>query len=284
MSVISKSIKKAYELTQLHRHFQQYFQVVPAVTEKLVKEAQRIRHAVYCVELGWEPIDEKHGLETDCYDARAVHCLLRSASRESFIGCIRLVLPKEEDAELILPLQKSCGDKLNAGHPDPIQMANREVAEVSRLAITSDFRRRRHERGKPISIEDQQGTSDDRRKFPYIPVALYLGMLELAAQRNIKTLYILTEPVLARHFSRLGGTLEPIGDGIEHRGLRKPYRMDVEKVLRDAKLILRPLIKTIRKDIRYYNDLKVNGQPIPFLVRKDREDSDSELILEDFRD
>jgi len=282
MSVISEQIKKMVELTTLHRHFQDYFRVVPAVTEKLVEEAQRIRHQVYCEELGWEPVKEDR-LERDYYDQYSLHCLLRSVSRESFVGCIRLVLPTDDGIGLGLPMQKSCGDKLYPGHPDPVALANREVAEVSRLAITSDFRRRRHEKGKVVSFPDQEAGLSDRRKFPYIPVALYLGMMEIAAQRNINILYFLTEPLLAKHFGRLGGELEPVGEGVEHRGLRVPYLMDVEKVMSRARLVLRPLIRVIRKDIKHFYDLKESGQPISFVKRSSDGDPGKDRVI-DYRE
>lgn len=260
---VSQKLRKMVELTQLHKHFQTYFRVVPAVTDELVAEAQKIRHAVYCEELGWEPISPD-GREKDYFDQHAVHCLLRSVTRDSFIGCIRLVLPSDDGVSLSLPFQKACAGKLEAGHPDPVALANGEIAEVSRLAISKDFRRRRNEKGTSASFGAEEEIDNERRKFPYIPVALYLGMLEMASQRNIKTLYILTEPVLAKHFSRLGGKLEPVGEGIEHRGLRVPYRMDVEAVLHDARLVLRPLIRTIRKDINSYIKSADAGQTPSF--------------------
>lgn len=256
---VSQKLRKMVELTQLHKHFQTYFRVVPAVTEGLIEEAQRIRHAVYCEELGWEPISAD-GMEKDHYDQHAIHCLLRSVTRGSFVGCIRLVLPSDDGVSLGLPFQKACAGKLNEGHPDPVALANGEIAEVSRLAISQDFRRRKNEKGAPASFGTEEEIDHERRRFPYIPVALYLGMLEMASQRNIKTLYILTEPLLAKHFSRLGGKLEPVGEGIEHRGLRVPYRMDVEEVLHDARLVLRPLIRAIRKDINTYIKTVEEGQ------------------------
>jgi len=245
---LSRKMKMFAEFTQLHKHFQEYFQIVPAVTDELVEEAQKIRHDVYCRELGWEPISAD-GLEKDEYDPHALHCLLRSTTRDKFIGCIRLVLPTDSGAGMSLPIQETCNGVLEAGHPDPNDLENLLVAEVSRLAISADYRRRRHEQGRPVAMGEEQSVREERRKFPYIPVALYLGMLHMASRQNIKTLYILTEPLLAKHFSRLGGKLQQVGKGIEHRGLRVPYIMDVEEVLHEAKFMLRPLIRTIRKEV-----------------------------------
>ena len=231
----AQKMKMWSEFTQLHKHFQTYFQVVPAVNEELVREAQRIRHQVYC--------------EKDTYDQHSLHCLLRSLTRDKFIGCIRLVLPSESENGLCLPFQQTCNGNLDNGHPDPVALQQCAVAEVSRLAITSDYRRRRHEEGHPASFGEESTARDERRRFPYIPVGLYLGMLHMAVRQDINTLYFLTEPLLARHFSRLGGQLEPVGQGVEHRGMRVPYVMDVHEVLNKAKFVLRPLIWTIRREV-----------------------------------
>jgi len=245
---ITQKIKLAYEFTQLRRHFLQYFEVVPALTEDLVKEAQKIRHEVYCKELGWES-EKKDGLETDAYDAHALHCLLKSVKTGKFIGCIRLVLPSHTEQEPMLPFQKACDFRLKTGHPNPVELANDTTAEVSRLAIIATYRRRKNEQGCPVAISDSDYGSDERRKFPYIPVGLYLGMLHMAFAQGIHNLYFLTEPHLARHFSRLGGKLEPVGEAIDHRGLRIPYRMNVREVLRGIHLLIRPLKKVIEQEV-----------------------------------
>jgi N-acyl amino acid synthase of PEP-CTERM/exosortase system len=232
----------------LRRHFLQYFEVVPALTEDLIKESQKIRYEVYCKELGWEP-ENKDGLEKDSYDTHSLHCLLKNVKTGKFIGCIRLVLPSHDEQVAMLPFQKVCATGLNTGHPNPVELANDTTAEVSRLAIVSEYRRRKNEQGVPVAINNSDYGCDERRKFPYIPVGLYLGMLHMAFVQGIQNLYFLTEPHLARHFSRLGGKLEPVGDGVDHRGLRIPYRMNVREVLRGIHLLVRPLKKVIEQKV-----------------------------------
>lgn len=250
----SQQVRKVIAYAQLHRSFKQYFQVVPALTEDLVKEAQRIRHDVYCRELGWEPLRDD-GLEKDDFDANSLHCLLRSVVNDRYIGCVRLVLPTEFDSGVMLPFQQTCLGGLDAGHPDAQDLKTGAVAEVSRLAIISDYRRRRDEQGKPVAVPAGQDFSHERRKFPFIPVGLYLGMMQMAKRHGIDTLYFLTEPVLARHFSMLGGKLVPVGQAIEHRGKRVPYVMKVSEVLGGASILLRPLIKEISREV----DVQMNN-------------------------
>ena len=246
---IFRKLSRYYEMLQLHKHFRTNFQVIPAVNDELVREAQMIRHDVYSSELGWEPVSAD-GLEKDAHDSRSLHCLLRAVRSQRYIGCVRLVLPQMQDSALTLPLQQVCAGQLDAGYPDVVAMSRGEVAEVSRLAIISDYRRRKNEQGRPMGIVEEDYKLRGRRRFPYIPVGLYIGMLHVASYHGIKTLYILTEPMLASHFSRLGGNLKPIGAAIEYRGKRRPYVMNVDLVLKKSHPMLRPLIWTIGRDVR----------------------------------
>lgn len=247
-SLYSK-IAHSREMLHLHKHFKKYFKVVPATTPELVNEALRIRYAVYCEELGWEPKNEQ-GLEMDSYDANALHCLLMAVNSQRYIGCVRIVLANPDDLNHSFPMQELCKKELFSGHPDFDAMARSEVAEVSRLAIVADYRRRKDERANPVSLALGDDLSmQGRRRFPYIPVGLYIGMLELASFYGIKILYLVTERMLATHFSRLGGNLIPVGEFVEHRGKRRPYVMDVNAVLKGTSIFIRPLIKTIRKDV-----------------------------------
>jgi N-acyl amino acid synthase of PEP-CTERM/exosortase system len=241
-------VNRSREMLQLHRHFNTYFQVIPAVTPELVREAQLIRHDVYSAELGWEPISQ-NGLESDDCDDRSIHCLLKAVRSQRYIGCVRLILPQQGDQERALPIQLVCKGKLDAGYPEPKSLLRQEAAEVSRLAIVHEYRRRKNEQGAPIAIAEEDYSLKGRRRFPYIPVGLYIGMLHVASFHGIKYLYILTEPLLAIHFSRLGGKLQPIGKAVEHRGKRRPYLMDVDSVLRHSNLLLWPLIRSIKKSV-----------------------------------
>ena len=241
-------LNRTREMLQLHRHFNAYFQVVPAITPELVREAQMIRHDVYSAELGWEPTSQD-GLESDDCDSRSFHCLLKAVRSQRYIGCVRLIMPLQGDQEMALPIQQVCRGKLDTGYPEPQSLLRQEAAEVSRLAIVGEYRRRKNEQGAPIAIAEEDYSLKGRRRFPYIPVGLYIGMLHVASFHGIKYLYILTEPLLAIHFSRLGGKLQPIGEAVEHRGKRKPYLMDVDSVLRHSNMLLWPLIRSIKKSV-----------------------------------
>ena len=245
---VGQTLRMLKELALLHKHFQTYFAVVPAGSADLVAAAQRIRYEVYCEDLEWE-LPRADRLEQDVYDEHSLHCLLKSVQNNKFIGCVRLILPSSTGLDHHLPFQYPCADGLVAGHPDPLALANREVAEVSRLAILPAYRRRRDEQKCVVGIPDDDTLISDRRKFPYVLVGLYLGMIQMASLSGIKTLYMPTEPALARHLSKLGGKMVPVGPRVNQRGLRIPYCLDVAEVISGASLFLWPLIRTIRKEI-----------------------------------
>lgn len=247
MSIRQKMIMMM-ECTKLHKHFQEYFRIVPALTPELTDEAYRVRHQVYCEELGWEPVRED-GMEKDEYDDRSVHCLLQCVHTNNYIGCVRLVMAAHDNPMIEYPFQDSCRDVLEPGYPDPKIQQRGVIAEVSRLAVIKKYRRRRHEANRSIKVSDSDFGSIRQPRFPFIPVGLYLGMSAMAHQMGIEKLYFLTEPSLAKHFTKMGGRLKPIGGAVNHRGERVPYEVDVKEIRSKINLLLRPLNKVIVREV-----------------------------------
>ncbi|MBI2380379.1 MAG: PEP-CTERM/exosortase system-associated acyltransferase [Gammaproteobacteria bacterium] len=245
------------EFAQLRQNFQKYFEVVPAITPELTQAAYRVRHQVYCRELGWEA-PRPDGMESDAYDQQSKHILMRAHGTEDFIGCVRLVRPSAEDPDKALPLELSCGNKLNSGQVRYFQPERTRLAEVSRLAVIGKYRRRKNEQSQPVAISDQDYGKIVHPRFPYIPVGLYMGMLAMARREGIDTLLLLTEPTLAIHFTRLGVRLTPIGEPIEHRGTRLPFLMQVEPTIEKMSFIVKPLFNAIAEDVeRGYRALEL---------------------------
>lgn len=236
------------EFAQLRQNFQKYFEVVPALTPELTEAAYRVRHQVYCRELGWEA-EREDGLETDAYDGQSLHCLMRAHANQEFIGCVRLVRPDAAEPGKPLPVELTCGEKLNRNQVNYVQPDRMRIAEVSRLAVIGKYRRRKSERDKPVGISDEDYGKVVHPRFPYIPVGLYLGVLAIAQREGIETLVLLTEPSLAIHFVRLGVRLTPIGDPVEHRGVRMPFLMEVTPTIEKMSFIVKPLFRAIADDV-----------------------------------
>lgn len=237
-----------FELLNLGTGFKRYFEVVPALTPELRDEVFRIRHSVYCEELKFEP-ERPDRRETDEYDTHSIHCLIRSVQSGEFVGCTRLVRARPGDPLHPLPFEKTCAKTLDRSIVDPQRLPRDSIAEVSRLAVISKFRRRKGEERNVEGISDGSFGDQKRPRFPYIPVGLYLGTVELALKHGINTLFVLTEPRLAQHFSKLGVNITQIGGPIEHRGERVPSMIDCSSIVGGLNFLTRPLYNVIAAEV-----------------------------------
>jgi len=237
-----------FDSLNLGRGFQRYFEVAPALTDELKNEVFGIRHRVYCEELGFEPVRPDRR-EKDEYDAHSVHLLMRSVVDDGYIGCARLVLARPGDPYYPLPFERACGSTLDRSLVDPTRVPRSAVAEVSRLAIVKNFRRRAGEQSTADAVAQMSFGTSEQPRFPYIQVGLYLGIVALARRFDIDTLFLLTEPRLASHFGKLGVKVRPVGAPIEHRGTRVPAMMNVRETVSGLKFYVRPLFKEIVREI-----------------------------------
>lgn len=229
--------------------FRKYFRIDAAHDEALRDQVYRVRHEVYCEELKFEP-ERPDRRETDAYDPHSLHCLMRTVDEShALVGCTRLVLAQPDSLDAPLPFEQACAATLDRSLIDPAKLDRKHIAEVSRLAVCARYRRRKGETGRAADIQQEDFGSKAQPRFPYIPVGLYMGAISLAMRHDIETLFVLTEPRLATHFARLGVNIKQIGGPIEHRGTRVPSVMDVPSIVRNMRLIMRPLWRAVDEDI-----------------------------------
>lgn len=238
-----------FDIHNLGASFQRYFEIVPALTDELREQAYRVRHQVYCEELKFEPT-RPSGMEIDQYDAQSLHCLIRSLKINRFVGCTRLIRTHADDPGRPLPFEKVCASSIDRSIVDPQALPRRNMAEVSRLAVISQFRSRRGEHSQPLPVNDQSFGTQSQPRFPYIPLGLYLGTIELARLHGIDTLFVLTEPKLAKHFGKLGVKVTQIGGAIEHRGIRMPSMLRVLDIVDGLNAIMRPLYNVVASEVQ----------------------------------
>ena len=229
--------------------FKKYFNICTASTDSLLGDVFHIRHEVYCESLKFEAVraDQR---ETDHCDAHSVHCLLRKVD-EPFepVGCTRLVLTNPEQPDELLPFEKTCGALLDRSIVDPSRLARGRIAEISRLAVRGQYRRRKGEEHEHATINGSDFSTGAQPRFPYIPTSLLLGAVALAERQQIETVFVLTEPRLAAHFAKLGVEVIQIGAPISHRGTRIPSMMRTEEIIRNMRSLLLPLWRVVREEI-----------------------------------
>lgn len=236
------------ENDNLRPAFRNLFRISRADLEEDRRETHRIRHDVYCEDLGFEPVRED-GIEIDAHDDRSLHCLLRSAAPPHHgIGSVRVIQPDLSDPGRLFPFEITCADVIDRRLCDPLAMDRSKIGEISRLAVRSTHRRRKGEfntgegnQGYKESPDEDKGT----QLLPYIPISLYMGAVVMASMNGIETLFMLTEPRLAEHFSKLGVRITIIGDPVDHRGLRVPSYLVVPEVGPGLRKIIQPLWKEV---------------------------------------
>jgi N-acyl amino acid synthase of PEP-CTERM/exosortase system len=224
--------------------FSKHFELVLAESPQLQDDVFRIRHQVYCEDLGYESVTAD-GRERDEYDRHSKHLLLRTAGGGVPVGCTRLILPRPEQPSSPLPFERACAATIDRRLIDPAALPRDSIAEVSRLAVVREFRRRKGEElSKDGAAAIDYGTPTQPR-FPHIQLGLYLGAIALAHRLGIKIIFFLTEPRLAAHFEKLGFPVQQIGEPIEHRGIRVPSMSRVDATVAGLQPYMRPIYRVV---------------------------------------
>jgi N-acyl amino acid synthase of PEP-CTERM/exosortase system len=201
--------------------YDEYFMVVRATTAAHLKEAHRLRYQVYCIEHAFEdPTQQVGERETDKEDDRAVHTLLVHRRTGEAAGTVRVILPHPGGLRP-LPVERL----LDAGGRRQFRaFPASQTAEVSRFAVSKQFRRRRGEEhyADVGFAESALAGAGERRLMPYITLGLLRGIFRICLEGRISHVAAVMEPPLIRILRRLGLEFEPLGGLVNHHGLRQP--------------------------------------------------------------
>ncbi len=249
-----KSISKLIKLYRMDlvTPYHEYFELVLADNDHLREEVFRLRYRVYCEELGWED-KSRYGdhAESDAYDEHALHCLLRHRKSGLYAGTVRLISSRGNHQ---IPMVEHCGATLFASPSDPRTQRPGTYGEISRLALRSEFRRRKGDAGNSTGIGSEtpdlmHWRPDEHRRFPHISLALYLAAAALGLKEGMNGVYAMMEPRLARHLRVAGLHFEQVGEMIEFRGKRAPYYISKKVLFRHLTPPLKKLLDAIIKDL-----------------------------------
>lgn len=209
--------------------FDSHFEVFLADTEESKKIHYKIRYQVYCEEMGFENKEDfPDEMEFDDDDVRATHFLVRNKITNKWVGAMRLINKGNE----LLPIEQSCNinEKINTNFF--------ETVEMSRLCLIKDVRRGK-DLDPPHGVMDDSNSIQDTAKVKSISNQnklnrlIFWGMIYAASEfcykNNIQFCYFLTTLILAKLMSRGGINLVGVGDPIEHKGQRYPYKLDTIK-------------------------------------------------------
>ena len=176
-----------------------------ADTPGLIHDAHRLRHKVYCLERGYEP--GIGNLEIDAFDRHSHHVILRSRHSGDVFGTARLVVATTANPAKSFPMHQVCDPALWRGLP------LRTTAEVSRFALS----------------KDRQGLSAEATSLARL--ALVKGVVQLSAEHGITHWCAIMERTLLRLLRASAIDFTPMGQLVEHHGLRQPARCEIAPML-----------------------------------------------------
>lgn len=189
--------------------------------------AYRLRFEVYCRDCSFlRAEDYPDSLEMDEYDPSALHALAFNLQQE-LVGYSRLVMP---DACGLFPWQSHCCELLPGAELPPPE----SCAEVSRLMVRRDYRRRRGDVLQGVSVGLPEPAADDfverYRRRPQILLSLYRQMYQHSLQHGIRYWYAAMERSLVGALSMMGFPFKAIGREADYFGPVAPYLADLRQL------------------------------------------------------
>lgn len=207
---------------------------VVATTPKLIQGVHRLRYEVYVDEFHFEKAeDHPQGLEYDEWDPMSLH-MAAVDELENVVGTIRLVLNSPHG----LPTLHAVNPFYQDPHP-----ASPRIAEVSRLAVARQFRRRVEDgfRGVEDLSADAPGARDlrsggggfnsqERRRQFAVILGLFKIMYHVSKRINLADWYMVSEKRLWYLLKRYHILFHPIGPEMEYHGVRIPYLGHISEI------------------------------------------------------
>lgn len=189
--------------------FDDRFEVVLADTASSKAINYKLRYRVFCLEKGYEdPNTFRDQMERDEYDRNAVHFLVRDKEQERWVAAARLVIGTADS----LPVTDVARIEL------PDLPSTQVIAEFSRLLIVDGYRN-----------PQQEGMHE-----PEIVLGLFRAAREYSRQVGIKHWVFFCRRGLWRMLANIGLGMEAVGPACTFRGLRIPYRMDMQTVCNEV--------------------------------------------------
>lgn len=233
--------------------FNEYFRLIIADTDVLRNIGYKIRYQVYCEEMKYEnPDDFPDQLEFDEYDAnQSIHCLLQHKPSGLFAGCVRLVKSGPESDIQPFPFEKHCGINISTCIDTLGPVARSSLGEISRLAVISDFRRRKGETESPCGDLTPQGQKPDSRRtrFPSISLGLHLAVTAIGLHEGLEGVIAMMEPRLARMLRHSGIVFTQLGPIQDYHGPRAPFYINRNSLFNNIKPEMLALLSEIHHQL-----------------------------------
>lgn len=200
--------------------FRERLSIVQANSKELLDDVFRLRYQVYCLERGFENATEyPDGRERDDDDSRSTHFLVlfkpARGTENTAVGTVRLILPRP-GADL--PVLKLLPDQERR----KFDLPSESTAEVSRFAVARTFRRCLAEDLGHSLKDTPKAVNSTRRFLSLLNFWLIRAVGTMTANEGITHIVAMMEPTLLRLLRPLGIVFHPMGQIVEHHGLRQP--------------------------------------------------------------
>lgn len=196
--------------------------------KEFMEKLYHLRFKVYCHERSFFNVEDyPTELECDEYDGQSIHFAAVDKEDGEIVGTLRMILPGKHR----LPIEKYCPYiKVN----DDVPMGQK-FGEISRLVITKDLRRRKHDGHYYESLaEDIIGVDANNREFRRsakpMTFGLYREMYWECKKIGVTHWYTLAETSLWRLLHKHGLLFECIGDEVDYSGPVKPYLASIVSI------------------------------------------------------
>ncbi|MBS3804788.1 MAG: PEP-CTERM/exosortase system-associated acyltransferase [Oleiphilaceae bacterium] len=207
--------------------FNSVFSVQLATSPEVINEVFEVRYQVYCIDRPFEDsscfADKR---EHDAYDPRSVHALIRHRLTGDSVAAVRLVMAGDHPEKSDFPMEHHCVPQMNQNAQNAMAEAPREkIAEISRMAVSREFRRRLNEYTSVSGISDSAYYSDSengKRAMPYISLGLFAAILQMSVKHGITHWMAVMEPAQVRLLKRFGVEFDHVGPVLEYHGRRRP--------------------------------------------------------------
>lgn len=217
----------------------------PAVTPVDLHRIYQLRYQVYVNEWHFErSADHPGGIEKDVYDQHSLHFM--AFSDDELIGTVRII----KNSPIGFPHERHCTVTTDLSGLD-----RQRLGEISRLAVSKEFRRRRH-CDEPLFGGDATedfflSDKDARRRRHEIIIGLFKTMYRESKVIGLSHWIVVTAPALQILLRRLGIWCEQIGPEVDYHGKRTPYIVSIADTERHLAETNCELLQEFIKELPY---------------------------------
>lgn len=207
--------------------FNSVFRIELARSPEVIDEVFAVRYQVYCIDRPFEdPNCFADKREHDEYDPRSAHALIRHRITSDSVATVRLVMAGDTSEASDFPMEGPCIHKMDQRAQSAFAAAPRnQIAEISRMAVSREFRRRLSEDKSTFGLSESVCYSDSekgKRALPYISLGLFAAILQMSVEHQITHWLAIMEPSQLRLLKRFGVEFDHVGPVQEYHGLRRP--------------------------------------------------------------